>query len=165
MRRRYLDDPWELPDVPTFLTDVSRRVDLRPGLDVLVVVDDSDRRRILGLEQLVPATDGDADPSELAESILEGPMHRLCPGWDAPRPPHCTAHLLRCREGRVVPARDDLRWGYGMLYAKNMLTVYAGDIVVLTPHGWRVGFRAGATPTLTSLAGPGLRAVILPQGA
>src|SRR3954453_13758669 len=176
MHRRYLDDPWELPDVPAFLADVSRRIDLQPGLDVLVVVDDSldvlvvvddsEVRRVLGLEELAKPIDPDPDPSELADTILEGAMQRLCPSWeDAPPPPHCTAHLVRCRDGRVVPARDDLRWGYGMLYAKNFLSVYCGDVVVLTPHGWRVDSRAGATPTLRSLGGRGIRAVVLPQGA
>lgn len=166
MRRRFLDDPWELPDVPAFLTDVARRIDLRPGHDVLVVVDDSEERRTLGLERLAQPTEPGADPWELAHTVLEGPMQRLCPSWeDAPPPPHCTAHILRCRDGRVVPARDDVRWGYAMSYAKNFLTVYWGDVIVLTPHGWRVNNRAGMTPTLSSLGGRSLRSVELPEGA
>lgn len=165
MRRRFLDDPWQLPDVPAFLTEVARRVDLQPGLDLLVVVDDSEERRVLGLEPLAPV-ELDADPSEVARTVLEKPMQRLCPSWEeAPPPPHCTAHLLRCREGRVVHARDDVKLGYGLLYAKNFLTVFCGDIVILTPHGWRIDDRAGNAPTLTSLRGRGLRAVALPEGA
>jgi len=166
VRRRHLDDPWELPDVAAFLTDLSRRIDLRPGLDLLVVVDDSDVRRVLGLEELAQPAHPETDPGELAYAIFEQPMQRLCPSWEEdPGPPHCTVHLLRCRDGRVVPAPDDIRLGYAMLYAKNFLTVYSGDIIVLTPYGWRVGRRAGAAPTLTSLGGRGLRAVDLPQGA
>jgi hypothetical protein len=165
MRNRYQDDPWELPDVPAFLDDVAHRVELRPGLDLLVVVDDSEVRRVLDVAKLSRPAKALPDPSELARKVIEKPMARLCPGYEVPPPPHCTAHLLRCREGRVVPARDDIRWAYGLLYARNGINTLCGDVVVLTPHGWRVGQRSGLTPTLTSLGHRRLRVVELSDSA
>jgi hypothetical protein len=157
--RVHAEDPWHLPDVPAFLSAVAREVDLYAGLDLLAVVDVSDKRELLAVETLPTAETSRVEDWQFAMQVIAPMLERLCPDHDSPPPPQCTTHLLRCRAGRVVPALDDVRLGYALLYGRNLINTFCGDIVILTPHGWRAERRAGLTPTLTSLGGQALRAV------
>jgi hypothetical protein len=37
----------------------------------------------------------------------------------------------------VVFTSQEVRWGYGLLYGKDLLHVFTGDVLLVTEHGWR----------------------------
>lgn len=152
-------NPWDIPDVPSLLEAIGRRIDVRAGLDIVVVVDTSDERTMIACEALQPlgklSTSHDA--WELARDTLEQVFIRLCPQRRLGDPAPCTVHLVRCRDGRVVPTPDQGAVGYAMLLANNPVQVYIGEVITVTPHGWRERHRGGLMPTLTSLRRAQLR--------
>ena len=154
-------DPWFLTDVDGLLTEVARRHDLYAGLDVVAAVDTSPDRLLLGCEPLppMPRLSSGYEAWAHARDVLEKVFIRLCPERGPGDPPLCTIHLLRCREGRVVPTTDEGAMGYAMLHANNWVQAFVGEVITLTPHGWRIHHRGGVTPTLTSLGAKHLRAV------
>jgi hypothetical protein len=155
------NDPWVLADVDGLLTEVARRIRLYAGLDVIAVVDTSPDRALLGCEALpfLPRLSTGYEVWDLTRHVLEEVFIRLCPERGPGDPPLCTIHLLRCRDGRVVPTTDEGSVGYAMLHANNPVQAFIGDIITLTPHGWREHTRGGLTPTLSSLGRKKLRAV------
>lgn len=153
--------PWELSDVPALLATVARRVVLDVGVDVLATVRTDEARSFVAAEALPTVPDmscRDEQEWVFANDVLEPIFLRLCPPRDFARLPECTIHLIRCREGRVVPTPDEGSLGYAMLLANNESQAYVGDIITVTPHGWRRRWMADDQPTLTALRRRRLRA-------
>jgi hypothetical protein len=152
-------DPWDLPDVPALLEEVGRRVDVRAGLDVVAVVDTEPTRGLLAYEVLRPLArlSTGYEVWDLARHQLEQVFVRLCPQRRLGEPPHFTLHVVRFREGRVVPTPDEGALAYAMLLANNPVHGFVGEVITVTEHGWRERHRGDLAPTLTSLRRAQLR--------
>ena len=61
----------------------------------------------------------------------------------------------------MVWGKHEVAWAYGLLSSIGLLRTYAGELIVLAPHGWTTGERGAGTPTLTELgARPGTSAPV-----
>ena len=158
LSERYGSRAWWLPDVPAFLEEVAARAALRVNLNLLVAVDLD--RKVLGVKRLPARKAGYERRTRLAYDVIAPALEQMLP----PRPPRSsptgTGHLVRTRPGRVVPLAEDAEWERSLLYACGSICAYTGELVLVTPHGWRFADMAGHEPKLADLERrPRLRAV------
>lgn len=145
-----------LRDVPTFLRGATRRRTLTPGVNLLVVTDlEHNIRTVRVLRRRASYRTRD----RLAYDVMAPIIDKALPLREPGSPPTGIAHLIRAREGRVVPLPNDAEWEWTLLWACGLVGCYTGDLLIVTPHGWRVGRVAGWSPTLTDLSGQRLRCV------
>jgi hypothetical protein len=160
---RYDDGPHRLSDAPAFLRAATQRTRLKPGSNLLVATDLD--QNVLGVKTLPPRRASYERRSRLAYDLLAPALERMLPQRDWGKEPAGIGYLIRGREGRAVPALDDLEWAYTLLRACDSICCFTGDVVIVTPHGWRFDDTAGWSPTLADLRGPRLRAVAPPLEA
>jgi len=125
----------DLRDVPSFLERATRRLRLDAGTNLLVATDLE--QNVLGTKRL-PKRAAHARRSRLAYDVVAPALERMLPPRGHGTPPSGMGYIIRAREGRAVPAIDDLEWAYTLLWACGYICCYTGDVVVVTPHGWRV---------------------------
>jgi hypothetical protein len=159
----------ELRDVPAFLLSATRRLRLDVDTNLLVATDLD--RNVLGTKRL-PKRATYARRSRLAYDVVAPALEQMLPSRDHQRGPTGIGYIIRTREGRTVPALDDLEWAYTLLWACGSICCYTGDVVVVTQHGWRVvtdhgmsGQVAGWSPSLADLSARRLRSVTPPLEA
>jgi hypothetical protein len=160
----------ELRDVPAFLQRATRRFRVDDNTNLLVATDLE--QNVLGAKRL-PKRATYARRSRLAYDVVAPALEAMLPSRTHQRGPTGIGYIIRGREGRAVPAMDDLEWAYTLLWACGSICCFTGDVVVVTPHGWRVvtdhGWRdgpvAGWTPSLAELSAGRLRAVDLSPSA
>jgi hypothetical protein len=160
---RYDERPQRLSDAPAFLRAATQRARLKPGANLLVATDLE--QNVLGVKTLPPRRAAYERRSRLAYDLLAPALERMLPKREWGKGPTGIGYLIRGREGRAVPALDDLEWAYTLLWACGSICCFSGDVVVVTPYGWRFHNTAGWSPTLADLAGPRLRAVAPPLEA
>lgn len=160
----------DLRDVPGFLERATRRFRLEAGVNLLVATDLE--QNVLGVKRL-PKRVSYERRSRLAYDVVAPALEQRLPGRDRGSPPSGIGYIVRTRDGRAVPAFDDLEWAYTLLWACGSICCYTGDVVVVTPHGWRIvtdsGSRnrliAGWSPTIADLSARHLRSVGSPLEA
>jgi hypothetical protein len=153
---RFNKRPWRLRDVPDCLEAANRKRRLSAGMSLLVFTDLA--RTMVGARVLRQKASYERR-SRLAYDVMAPMIEQALGSRERGAPPIGVAHLIRAREGRVVAAPDDGEWERTLLWACGLVGCYTGDLVIVTPHGWRVGSLAGWSPTLTDLSGPRLRSV------
>jgi hypothetical protein len=160
MTRKHYERKGQLRDVPTLLGDVARRRPLRSEMNLLVVTDLE--QNVLTVRVLRRRASYHTR-SRLAYDVMVPIIQKALPLRQPGNPPTGIGHVVRTREGRVVPVPDDAEWEWTLLWACGMAGCYTGDLVLVTPHGWRADGVAGWSPSLTDLSAQKLRS--LPTGA
>jgi hypothetical protein len=141
------------------MDELARRHLLRPGPDLVVVVRNT-TGEVLGVAELP-----DLESDGWGDGIAAAARRAGAGEWSADRRARDrTAHLVRRRLGRTVPARREFRGWSSWLNAGGEIDAYVGDWLLVTDHGWRnllsTTGPAGTTPTLVGGDGAArLRAV------
>src|SRR3954452_14478026 len=104
----------DLRDVPAFLESATRRFRLDAGTNLLVATDRE--QNVLGAKRL-PKGATYRGRSRLAYDVLASALERMLPARMHGAPPSGIGYIIRAREGRAVPAIDDLEWAYTLLWA------------------------------------------------
>src|SRR5437764_1344076 len=104
----YGDRVHRLRDVPAFLQDATRRTPLDPGTNLLVATDLE--QNVLGVKKLRSRRVAYERRSRLAYNILAPALEQMLPPRELGKGPTGIGYLVRGREGRAVPALDDLEW-------------------------------------------------------
>lgn len=130
------------------LEDLERRRLLRPGPDLVVVVRNT-TGEVLGVAELPDLAD-----DVMGEAIAAAARRAGAGEWSPhPGARNRTAHLIRRRLGRTVPARREHRGWTSWLNASNYMGAYVGEWLLVTDHGWRSLLSstgpAGTTPHLS----------------
>lgn len=154
--RAHRERTGQLRDVPAFLRGATRRRLLTAGMNLLVVTDLEEK--VLTVRVLRRRASY-RTRSRLAYDVMAPIIDKALPFREPGRPPTGIGHLIRAREGRVVPVPDDDEWERALLWACGMVGCYTGDLVIVTPRGWRANGVAGWSPNLMDLSGQRLRSV------
>lgn len=146
--------------MPAFLRTATRGRTITPGTTLLVVTDlqhNVIKVRVLRRKATYSRR------SRLAYDVMAPIIANALPPRTPGQPPTGVGYLIRAREGRVVRVPDDDEWERTLLWACGSVGCYTGDVVIVTPHGWRVGDVAGWSPSLPDFSAATLRSV--PMGA
>lgn len=154
--RAHRERTGQLRDVSAFLRGATRRRLLTAGMNLLVVTDLEEK--VLTVRVLRRRASY-RTRSRLAYDVMAPIIDKALPFREPGRPPTGIGHLIRAREGRVVPVPDDDEWERALLWACGMVGCYTGDLVIVTPRGWRANGVAGWSPNLMDLSGQRLRSV------
>jgi hypothetical protein len=145
-----------LHDVPAFLQSVTRRRKLADGMNLLVATDlEQNVLTVRVLRQKAAYN----RRSRLAYDVMAPILASALPPREHGTPPTGIGYLVRARAGRVVPLPSDAEWERTLLWACGSICCLTGDLVLVTPHGWRVDEVAGWSPTLADLSAPKLRSL------
>lgn len=137
-------DPWDLRDPGGFLARLARLVPLAAGTIVALVHLPSTRQEVQSAVRIEwsddpPTHDLEAELDRTARSeILHDVAHQL---WGTRpdrrgRPEHAFVTVV-VRPGRVVFGPAEYRMLNAWRYANYFLPVHRGDLLLVTPHGWR----------------------------
>jgi hypothetical protein len=145
--RRCACDPWELNDVDGLLRDLNRQLGVALGANCLAVVDLEDK--LIGARRLPAASPTYLDYDDVAWDVIRPAIVSILGEERGFGPPNHVAHIVRCKPGRAVLGRNDVAWGRALLHGQQALDCFVGEVIVLTPHGWRMSDRRGdLTPSL-----------------
>jgi hypothetical protein len=143
--------------VPAFLRTVASRQRLTAERNILVATDLE--HRLLGVRALPQRKASYDRRSRLAYDVLAPALERMLPARAHGSPPTGVGYIVRPREGRAVVTPEDHEWRYTLLWACGSICCFTGDVVIVTPHGWRCDDEAGWEPRLADLSRPPLKAV------
>jgi hypothetical protein len=131
-------DKWELRDPGALLEEVAHRHALHPGLVVSALVEHASTSQRLVATEVVYDDERPPLPEQHREFVGPALQRLPIPEWTPDHPPaEHTVALVIARRGRVVFTSQEVRWGYGLLYGKDLLHVFTGDLLLVTEHGWR----------------------------
>jgi len=149
--------PSQLRDPARFLTQLSTVLSMTPGTIVSLVHLPTTKQALCAAVRIdwadvKPTDQMDADLSRTARSeLLHDVAHDL---WGSlptarGRPEHAFVTVV-ARPGRVVFGPPEYRVLSGWRYANHLLPAFQGDLLLVTPHGWRafIDDSCGTVPAL-----------------
>lgn len=138
---------FEFRDPASLVQEIADRVPLVEGTALLALVErPSTTQRLVRVETL-------RTPAEIFTSqAAEEEMRRLIDAWPLPdtRLPQHASLLVIVRPGLCVFGPNEAQWFRADHYLNHLRSLYTGDCVLVTEHGW-VDFMtrfAAATPAL-----------------
>lgn len=148
------EKPWHVVDPDRMLREVEAHHPFELGT-VLIAALDLDDQHVTGVRALGPeplAGVSTVGMSSKGSKIVRKVAEELVPErWANGPEGNGITHLLVtivCREGRVVPSRQESDWAVAWRYANHFHAAFDGDIYIVTPHGWTgcMDHRAGYEP-------------------
>lgn len=137
-------------DPARFLRDLDALLPLTAGTSVALVERASTDQRIVAAARLHGDLD-DEEPTSHDSRVLHDLARELFAGQDEyrRRPVHCFVTVV-ARPGRCVFRPGDVDLLTAWRYSNHVLPVFSGDLLLVTPSGWRSFFdhSAGARPAL-----------------
>jgi hypothetical protein len=97
--------------------------------------------------------------SRIAYDVIAPMLNEMSPPRAATGSPVSVAYVVRPRAGRAVITDEDHEWRYTLLWGCGISPCFTGDVVIVTPHGWRYDEQGGWEPRLADPSRPPLRAV------
>ncbi len=142
-------EPYEFLDPAALIGELAERIPLSEDTAYLVLVErPSTFQRIIRIDRLrTPAEilqDDDAE-DEMRDVIDTGPR-------PAERPPRHAAVLVLVRPGWCVFGPNEAQWFNADRYLNHLRSVYTGDCILVTEHGWVdfMTYCAASTPAMRS---------------
>lgn len=141
--------PYEYRDPARLISEIADRVPLTAGSVYLVLVaDPSTEQRIVKIQRMdhpAPLEHYDDGSDEIRRRLDMMPIPDV-------RPPTHSVTTVLVRRGPCIIGRGEAGWLKAWRYANHMKSLYSGEIILVTEHGWIDWMTqfADYTPALTS---------------
>lgn len=143
-------DPWELRDPAALVTDIAGRVPFEKDTAYVALIHlPSTTQRVLGVKQLdLPALLDDDD--DIADDLCRI-TRSFGIGFTRNGPQHAVVTIV-VRPGPCVFGPNEAVWCKGWRYSNHMESVYSGDLILVTEHGWAdfMSGEAGFQPAMNA---------------
>ncbi|MCU1538039.1 MAG: hypothetical protein JWP82_2390 [Humibacillus sp.] len=143
--------PYEFRDPAALMSEIAEQVSLDEGCAHLVLVDHpATTQRIVRIDRL-------GTPAEIFEyDAACEEMREVVDSWPVPdvRPPRHASVLVVVRPGWCVFGPNEMQWCLASRYLNPLASIYTGDVVLVTEHGWLdlMTHFAGPEPAMRSAA-------------
>jgi hypothetical protein len=142
-------DPWELRDPAALVADIARRVPFEEDTSYVALVRlPSMAQQLIAVKRLpLPAFLDDDD--EIGDALCR--MTRSFGiGFTGRAPEHAVVTVV-VRPGRCLFGPNEAVWCKGWRYSNHLESVYSGDLILVTEHGWAdfMSGEAGHQPAMT----------------
>lgn len=133
-------ESFELRSPADLITEVAGRVTLRLGSAYAVLVLDPSGRQEVAEVELLPADSRLEKADEVERRALEDVVEALSERWERertgpwPSPVKAKIVTVVVRDGLCVWTSTE--WAWSRLWRYGLKPISAGDIVVVTEHGW-----------------------------
>lgn len=139
--------PFEFRDPAALIAEIARQVPLTAGSAYLALVHEpSTTQRLVRVDSL--DTPAEIDWYDEAQEEMRTVVDR----WPLPdtRPPRHASVLVLVRSGLCVFGPNEARWFMADRYLNHLRSLYTGDCILVTEHGWVDAMTewAGAEPAL-----------------
>lgn len=124
---------FEFRDPASLVDEIAARVPLVGGTAHLALVErPSTTQRLVRVETL-------RTPAEIfTPQVAEEELRRVIDGWPLPdvHPPQHASLLVIVRPGLCVFGPNEAQWFLADRYLNHLRSLYTGDCVLVTEHGW-----------------------------
>lgn len=144
-------EPYEFRDPAALISELAERIPLDEGTAHLVLVErPSTTQRVIRIDRL-------RTPAEILRSEdAEDEMRDVIDTWPLPeeQPPRHSSLLVLVRPGWCVFGPNEAQWFHADCYLNHLRSVYTGNCILVTEHGWVdfMTYLAGSTPAMRPAA-------------